>query len=53
MNAEQFFMNIRGLIVDELRTLTDKEIDEIMEELERDTDDVVLTFDLAEIMESV
>ena len=52
-NAEQFFLNIRERIVEELRTLTDKEIDDLIEELEKDTDDTVLTFDLCEIMESV
>jgi Lhr-like helicase len=52
-HAEQFFLNIRGVIIDELRTLTEEERNEILEELEESFDDTVLTFDLDDIMEDV
>jgi len=51
--AEEFFSSIKEEITDRMEMMSEKERNALLVELETDTDDTVLTFDLVEIMESL
>lgn len=54
MNAAQvLFAEIKQNIEEILDGVTDEEKEDILTALEKDTDDTVLTFDIAEIMENL
>ena len=53
MNAEQLFHMVNEFITDQVYDMSNADRQNLMETLERDTDDTVLTFDLAQIMEAV
>ncbi len=52
-SAQQLFFTIQEKIVEELENITPEQRDVILAELEEDTDDCVLGFDLAHIMENI
>ena len=51
--AEELFSSIREEITDRMEMMSEKERDDLLSDLEKDTDDTVLTFDIAEIMENL
>ena len=51
--AEEFFSSIREEITDRMEMMSEKERNALLVELETDTDDTVLTFDLFEIVENI
>ena len=51
MNAEQFFMMVQENIRDTMADMNPDDLDNIVKNLEEDTGDTVLTFDLIDIME--
>ena len=53
MDAEQLFHMVNEFITDQVCDMSDADRQNLMETLERDTDNTVLTFDLAQILEAV
>ncbi len=53
MNAEQLFWMVNEFIKDKLEDMSASDRQNLMDKLEQDTDDTVLTFDLTPIMESL
>lgn len=51
--AEVLFNEIKQSIEEILEGVTDEEKEDILTALEKDTDDTVMTFDIAEIMENL
>jgi len=51
--SEEFFHSIKEEITDRMEMMSEKERNALLAELETDTDDTVLTFDIAEIMEEL
>jgi hypothetical protein len=51
--AEVLFNEIKQSIEGILEGVTDEEKEDILTALEKDTDDTVMTFDIAEIMENL
>ena len=53
MNAEQLFQMVNEFIKDQLEDMSESDRQNLMDTLEQDTEDTVLTFDLTPIMESL
>lgn len=53
MNAEQLFWMVNEFIKDQLEDMSESDRQNLMDTLEKDTDDTVLAFDLLPIMESL
>jgi len=51
--AETLYNEVKQSIKEILDGVTDEEKEDILTALEKDTDDTVLTFDIAEIMENL
>jgi hypothetical protein len=51
--AEEFFSSIKETITDRMEMMSEKERNALLVELETDTADTVLTFDLFEISENL
>ena len=52
-SAEVLFNEIKQSIEEILEGVTDEEKEDILTALEKDTDDTVMTFDIAKIMENL
>ena len=52
MNAEILFWEIQEIIQEKMQLMGPKVRDQVLDELEKETDDVVLSFDLATISEN-
>ena len=50
--AEQLYHTIRNHIIDELEYMTEEDKNQILENLEKDTGEHGLSFDMVEIMEN-
>jgi hypothetical protein len=51
--SEEFFSSIQEEITDRMEMMSEKERNDLLIELETDTDNTVLTFDLFEIVENI
>jgi len=51
--SEEFFSSIKEEITDRMEMMSEKERNDLLIELETDTDNTVLTFDLFEIVENI
>tara|TARA_R110002012_G_scaffold158728_1_gene320238 strand:+ start:269 stop:466 length:198 start_codon:yes stop_codon:yes gene_type:complete len=51
--SEEFFSSIQEEITDRMEMMSEKERNALLIELETDTDNTVLTFDLFEIVENI
>ena len=51
--TEEFFSSIKEEITDRMEMMSEKERNALLVELETDTDNTVLNFDLFEIMENL
>ena len=51
--SEELFFSIKETITERMEMMSEKERDDLLSDLEKDTDDTVLTFDLVEIMENI